>query len=276
MKAFSLSYIAQMLILLIPIPFSYGDDSKFEVVSIRPAPPIDPGLVIDRPCFGGPGTKDPSRWTCSNVALPNLVVQAFHIKGFALSAVSSVPKEQFTILAKIPDGATKEQFEQMQLNLLVERFGLKFHREKTEMQGYELTIAKDGPKLKESEPELPTDADTDLGMPHPISLPKIGRDGFPILPRGKNEVVILVPRGRARGQWIGTTMEEFAGELTGTGLANKPIIDATGLKGKYDISLTGPRISATPCPCQRLPRAAFRLHPSHLWVQISSRLFRNN
>jgi len=43
--------------------------------------------------------------------------------------------------------------------LLVERFGLKFHRQEKEFSIYELTVAKGGPKLKptatpDAEPQL--------------------------------------------------------------------------------------------------------------------------
>ncbi len=46
------------------------------------------------------------------------------------------------------------------------RFGLKFHREKKVMSGYELTVAKNGLKLTESGPEPPPDA-----APNPSAVP---------------------------------------------------------------------------------------------------------
>jgi uncharacterized protein (TIGR03435 family) len=140
-------------------------------------------------------------------------------------------------MAKVPEGTTRDQFRQMQLNLLIDRFGLKFHSETREVQGYELVVAKDGPKFKESEPETPKAADMDpdaVGQTKPRM--KIGEDGLPIMPQGSTGV--WMRNGRARGQWSRMSMEEFAKRLFGRSLAGtKPVIDGTGLKGKYDLSL---------------------------------------
>ncbi|MGD0100681.1 MAG: hypothetical protein ABSC60_10090 [Acidobacteriota bacterium] len=79
MKTFPIPYIAspvnysyatiRILILVILIPSVYGEGPNFEVASIKPAPPIDPGQFMDTRCHGGPGTKDPGRWTCANISL---------------------------------------------------------------------------------------------------------------------------------------------------------------------------------------------------------------
>jgi uncharacterized protein (TIGR03435 family) len=230
------SYALKILIFLILLPSVYAEGPSFEVASIRPANPPDPRQRTDWRCHGGPGTQDPNRWTCPNVLLKNLVIWIFDLKGFQMTAVHSVPEVWFAISAKIPDGTTKEQFRQMQLNLLIERFGLKFHREKKEIKGYELIIAKDGPKLKESKPKPSKETDEDPEGPSLVTPPKVGKDGFPVLPPGRSMAYIV--GSHARGQWMGITMEDFAVAITGTGFAGpKPIIDRTGLKGKYDVAL---------------------------------------
>ena len=230
----------RIMILLAFLPAAYSEGPSFEVASIKPAPPINPGQLMDTRCHGGPGTKDPDRWTCANISLSNLVVTVFDLKGFQIGAVASVSRDRFTIAAKVPQGTTEEQFRQMKLNLLVERFGLKFHREKREIQGYELMVAKDGPKFKESETEAPKDPDADPDAVGPL-LPKmtVGKDGFPVIPPGKTQVIMRLGAGApAGGRWSRITMQEFATQLFGAGLAGlKPVIDATGLKGKYDLSL---------------------------------------
>ena len=164
-------------------------------------------------------------------------MKVFDLKGFQATAILSVPKAQFSIIAKVPEGTTRDQFRQMQLNLLIDRFGLKFHREKREVEGYELVVAKDGPKFKESEPEPPKEADAApeaVGQPKPRM--KIGPDGLPIMPAGSN--MVWESDGHARGQWSSMSMEEFAARLSARGLAGiKPVIDCTGLKKKYDLKL---------------------------------------
>lgn len=271
MKAFSIPYISSpgnygyatiiILVLLILLPAAYSEGPTFEVASIRPAPPIDPRQFTDTRCPGGPGTKDPGLWTCANISLSNLVVTIFDLKGFQIGAVASVPTDRFTIAAKVPEGITGEQFRQMQLNLLIERFGLKFHREKKEIQGYELIVAKDGPKFKESEPESPKDPDADPDTVGPL-LPNMtaGKDGFPVIPPGRT--LVMIGLARARGQWSRITMEEFARQLFGAGLAGlKPVIDRTDLKGKYDLSLDwapdiGNAAPISPIAESRMPTAS--------------------
>ena len=56
----------------------------------------------------------------------------------------------FTIEAVTPGDVAPTRLEQMQMlrALLVERFGLKFHRQEKEFAIYALTVAKGGPKLK--------------------------------------------------------------------------------------------------------------------------------
>ena len=241
MKTFSVPFaITGILILLAFLSAAYGEGPTFEVASIKASTPVEPGQGgrMMMGCSGGPGTKDPGRWTCENISAPNLVLSAFDLKPFQVQGLSDGfflpiggrPGGLFTITATIPEGATKEQFRQMQQNLLLERFGLKFHREKKEMQGYELVLAKNGPKLKESAPEPPKDSAANSLT---FSKPTMGKDGFPVIPPGVN-AVFMMP-GRASGQWIRTTMEKFAETLTGQ--MGKPVTNSTGLEGKYDVSL---------------------------------------
>ena len=227
--------IIGILILLASLPAAYGEGPTFEVASIKPASPLGTtfgGIRIG--CSGGPGTKDPGRWTCESMNLPYLFSSAFDLRPWQLQAASPLDSERFNITAKVPEGATKEQFRQMQQNLLIERFGLKFHSEKKEMQGYELVLAKNGPKLKESEPEPPKDPASDPQKPPtPPFKMTMGKDGFPVIPPGVNGMAMMP--GRASGQWIRTTMEKVAETLSGQ--MSKPVTNSTGLEGKYDVSL---------------------------------------
>ena len=52
-------------------------------------------------------------------------------------------------VADHPSTATIEELRQMLQKMLTERFGLKFHREKRQSQGFALVVAKGGPKMKE-------------------------------------------------------------------------------------------------------------------------------
>ena len=52
-------------------------------------------------------------------------------------------------VAEAPSDATNENLRRMLQKLLTDRFGLKFHQEKRQTQGFALVVAKGGPKIKE-------------------------------------------------------------------------------------------------------------------------------
>lgn len=56
----------------------------------------------------------------------------------------------YEISAKIPPGTTREQFDHMLQNLLIERFKLAYHYEKKEMAVLDLAIGKGALKMKAS------------------------------------------------------------------------------------------------------------------------------
>jgi uncharacterized protein (TIGR03435 family) len=135
------------------------------------------------------------------------------------------------VTAKVPEGTSKEQFRVMMQNLLAERFKLMYHREKKEMQAYELVVAKGGPKLKESPGPLDPDE-----RPRPLTERKLDAEGFPVLPPGRVPMMMMMSGGRATARHSEETMERFAVALTNE--VHKPVTDATGLKGKYDFTLS--------------------------------------
>jgi uncharacterized protein (TIGR03435 family) len=222
----------------------------FEVASIKPSPPPD-GRGMRVGGTGGPGSKDPGRWTVQNMSLSNLVTMAYNLKRYEYSGPSWLDAERFDITAKVPEGATREQFRQMIQNMLRERFGLQVHREKKELQGYDLVVAKNGPKLSESVPEPPQPEGTGRGtasMPGPPGPPRLDKDGFPELPPGRGSMMIMM-NGRARSRQHESTSEQIANMLANQ--LSKPVTDATGLKGKYDFTLTwstGNGMRAVPPP----------------------------
>ena len=121
----------------------------FEVASIKASPPSD-GRGMRVSSNGGPGTPNPGLYTCENCTLSLLVITAYDIRRYQLAGADSLNADRFVVSAKVPPGTTKEDFRIMQQNLLAERFKLKIHRDKKEMQVYELVVAKNGPKFKES------------------------------------------------------------------------------------------------------------------------------
>jgi len=212
---------------------------SFDVATIKPAAPPNGG-PIRIGMGGGPGTNDPGRYTCSFCNLQMLMVQAYDVAGYQLTIPAALLEGRFEVAAKVPVGATKEQFRLMLQNLLAERFKMTVHREKKEAPVYELTVAKGGPKMQESvEDPAAKDAPDSPPPPPPGGRgpPQMGTDGFPVMPKARpGRPMMFMGMGRARMQATAESMEELAKMLGNQ--VGKPVTDATGLTGKYDFTLT--------------------------------------
>ncbi len=213
-------------------PACFGQaKQEFEVASIKVSPPPEPGRFFFGP-RGGPGTSDPTRYTCNNCTLAILLNTAYDLKNYQLKAPADINANRFDIAARVPEGTTKEQFRVMLQNLLADRFKMVVHRETKEMPVYELVLGKGAPKMKESADQ--SDTPPDQGPPPPPPGPfKIGSDGMPDFPPGRT-IMMMMP-GRAKLQAFRETMTTLVGRLAQS--MNKPVTDATGLTKKYDFTL---------------------------------------
>jgi uncharacterized protein (TIGR03435 family) len=200
---------------------------EFEVASIKPSPPYSPGVGFAVACRGGPETSDPSLFVCENYSHLNMVLHAYGIEYYQLSAPDWMLATRFDLRATVPEGAQKEQLRLMLQNLLADRFKLKVHHELRDIQRYELKVARGGSKFKESKPAAAKDGAS--AAPAPL---KANKDGYPMLRGGMTMAII---RDKARAHWPEMTMEMLAAQLSGQ--LGGPVIDATGLTGKYDIDL---------------------------------------
>ena len=159
-------------LLLFSAALLYGQ--QFEAATIKQPPPPD-GNRMFIGINGGPGTADPGRINYENVSLKMLLMKAYGVQDYQISGPDWLNSERFNIVAKLPDGATKEQFMAMLQNLLSERFKLAVHREKKDLPGYALLVAKNGPKFKASVPDSAGDAPAPPAGPPPMG--RIGKDG---------------------------------------------------------------------------------------------------
>lgn len=188
-------------------------------------------------CRGGPGSNDPGQINCSHWR-PNLAMAygvSFPLVSFP-KANGEMPEYQ--IAAKVPAGSTKEDVRLMWQSFLEDRFKVKVHREIREMAVYELVVGKGGFKEKEwvdRKPDDPAEVPNEPGTP-----PKRDRDGFPIIPAG--QTMGFFTGGTAHFVAPAGTMKQLAqmleGRLSIGGGTPRPVVDATGLTGKYDIKLT--------------------------------------
>lgn len=216
---------------------------SFEVASVRPTPPPQPGaMVFYGPARGGPGSSDPGQITWSSAALRSVVMLAHDVQGFQVTAPDWLATERYDIIAKVAAGATKAQVNVMWQNLLKERFGLAVHRESKEFQVEELTVAKGGPKLKET--TLGPNPEPFTPIPGPQKPDKNGS----LEMNGYGAIVTIFPDGpRARMDAKGLTMADFAARLGG--MVRHPVLDQTGLNGRYDFVLEfTPDLTGVPMP----------------------------
>jgi len=158
---------------------------------------------------GGPGTSDPGQITYAGLPFKTLLTLAYGVKGFQISGPGWLDSERYNILAKVPPGTTKEQAQVMLQRLLTERFQLMVRHENREVPLYILTVGKAGANVK-SAVAVTTE-------PIPAgTLTSRANGGFHMVARNKTiEALINVLSSRL----------------------DQPVLDQTGLGGKYDFEV---------------------------------------
>jgi len=189
---------------------------KFEVASIKPAAPDSQGTFIQ--------FQPPNGLRVTNMPVRFLIRFAYDVQDFQISAGPGwIKSDRYDIQAKaenaadsqtVPDDPRKltddqrktmnEQMRERMRTLLSDRFQLQIHKETKEAPVYALVVAKGGPKLKEN----PGTAG--------------GRQG-----------IGMRPGGQANG--TAAPLALLANLLSN--VLSRPVIDRTGLTGKYDFEL---------------------------------------
>lgn len=209
---------------------------------------------------GGPGTDDPGRIHWPLISLRQLLRRAWD-SYYEIDGPGWLDAQAVAVDATMPPNTTKAQFQEMLRYLIAERFGLQYHSGTKEIAGYTLTIARNGPKLKES---------ADQGEANWTYAPqvKMGPDGFPTHAPVKGKMLgkeQVGDRSRLIGQQV--TTAELARNLAGQ--LKTTVTDATGLTAKYDFTLTYASLEPLPPPAHPLEG----LEPlSDLFASIQSQL----
>ena len=210
-----------------------ADLPAFDAVSVKPANPATREWMR-----GGPGTSDPGQLLFSGVSVSRLIVTAYGAKAYQVSGPAWMGVEKFDVVAKIPAGATRQQVGLMLQTLLVDRFGLQLHHESRDLLGYELQIAKDGHKLRPPA-EIVSSADT----AQESVLLQAGSDRMPprhfegtliYWERSRGWGILKLSNGLLRAVGVSQTLADVATRCEGQ--VHLPIVDKTGLTGRYDYS----------------------------------------
>src|SRR5438093_301996 len=99
---------------------AFGQQPVFEVASIRSAEQITPQMIAAGKLHVGMKI-DAGRIDIGFASLRELITQAYEVKPFQVTAPDWMTTQRFDILAKIPEGATKEQVPAMLRALLEDR-----------------------------------------------------------------------------------------------------------------------------------------------------------
>lgn len=181
-------------------PMAADANPTFEVATIKPTRPDEHGPRYD---FRS------RRFSVIHASLSDLFKFSYGIQQSQIAKTQDwVNSESYDISAE-PDGEgdpSIKQWQSMVGKLMADRFQLKFHYEKQEQTVYVLSVVKTGPKFTTSQ----SDANAPGGM-------GIGPPGH----LGANN----------------QTMADIAKMLFG-GILNRPVVDQTGLTGKFDLRLT--------------------------------------
>lgn len=196
----------------------------FEVASIKPSGPADPVRIrrADFRPYYFPFVVRGRRLEASDRTIAQLVAAAYQIPAREIVGPSWMSDARFDVDGLVPEGqmpakiigneAFYKAAAEMLRTLLAERFALKAHHENRRVSGYILSIAKDGPKLTEAGPLIPTN--------NPTNFKDRFKPGF-------------------SGQQMGYCDMACLTNLLARDLG-APVDDQTGLKGHYAIAIQYP------------------------------------
>ncbi len=173
---------------------------EFEVASVKQSAPAAGGRSGG--AGAGPrgiGFPDPTHFSAANANLHRLIEFAYDLRDFQVTGPDWLSSQRYDIEAKTSAPATEPQRRQMLQTLLAERLHLVLHRETKELPVFEMTAASGGTKMPAIQPDEP--------------------------PPPKEQVHHFL--------YMLATTTMFADVLSHFAGTELPIVDKTGLTGKY-------------------------------------------
>jgi uncharacterized protein (TIGR03435 family) len=199
---------ATFTLILCTATSAFGQSAEipaFDVASVKVSQPAAGERVRRDNIQVSPGTV-----TMRNVNLKACIRWAYHVTEYQVSGPAWLDSERYEIAGKAAGPAAEEQLRLMMQALLQERFKLALHRQIKDFQVYVLVPGKNGPKVHESTTEGETSIETNQ--------------------RQMSVSVLRAP--------VGQLIEMLSNVL------RTPVIDQTGLKGRYDLSLNVAKYAA--------------------------------
>ncbi|MGA7159039.1 MAG: TIGR03435 family protein [Acidobacteriaceae bacterium] len=207
---------------------------SFEVATIKPSVPTDQST----------GFQTTGRELyIENETLESMIAAAYGVHPKQIVDAPDWSSKQRWDVKGVPDVEgmpSWPQYQEMIRTLLVERFGLKFHRDKRELPIFAVTVAKGGPKLAASK------SDPDGLQDQTMSGNGVQKDY-----RFTNNSMAAFAQG----------MEYFM---------DRPVVDETGLKGKYDFELKWTMDGAPPQTDPNAPPGLFTAVQEQLGLKLEA------
>jgi uncharacterized protein (TIGR03435 family) len=145
----------------------------------------------------------PGSVTMRNVSLKSCIAWAWHVFSYQVNGPDWVDSERYEIAGKANGPATEDQLRLMMQGLLQERFKLAVHHQTKVLSAYVLVPGKNGPKVHESKTE-----------------------GEPSIEPNQKQMSVTIQRAP-----VSQLVEMLSNVL------RAPVVDQTGLKGRYDLTV---------------------------------------
>jgi uncharacterized protein (TIGR03435 family) len=199
----------------------WGQKLEFEAASVRPSAPsgsqqVSIGLHLDG-----------AQARIAAFAFRDYVAMAYRMKAYQISGPDWTASDRFDLTAKLPAGATADQIPEMLQAFLADRFQLTLHHDKKELPVYALVLGKPPLKLK----EVPASPGDDDGPPA-TNVAASGSSAGVSVDLGHGTSYSFSNNKLEARKFsmdnLATTLERYL---------DRPIVNQTGLKGKYDFTL---------------------------------------
>jgi uncharacterized protein (TIGR03435 family) len=187
-------------------PTLLAQSQAFEVATVKTHPSGDNGMSF-------PDFKN-GTFTARNVTMRRLLRSAFDLSDLQIIGPEWLDSDAYDLVAKSAPGTPDSGLMPMLQTLLKDHFHIAVHRETKEMPVFDMVVAKSGLKIWLSDPSRP--------------VPK------PPLPAHVTSAMIA-----SNGV---VTMPQLAIRLANS--AGRPVLDKTGLEGRYGFFLFWTQLSA--------------------------------
>jgi uncharacterized protein (TIGR03435 family) len=246
-------YSARWLLLLSTLAFAQETPApKFDVASIK----LDTSGTPPNSNFPlGPGdvyVRNGGRFYATGFPLITYLAFAYKLIGNQAQFVQPqlpewATRDRYDIEARIDPDPGKDGMRLAMRHLLADRFGMQLHYEEREVPVFAFTLTKDKPgKQLIAHPDA-SDCPTEQS---PTAPPVV--NGKPMFCNGIYQLPPTAPgrlRFGGRNVTIGFIADTFS---AGTNLG-RPMIDATGLQGRFDFTLEWQQPPRTPPPGVEAP-----------------------